>query len=316
MTFIANIINKTPNYIESRVERIKSTEQYQKLMEMPPLKRWAIVAGLFLASQLLVFGSLYLLFGRIVVIGFFASILAGLATGAGALPALFFKNISNNLFNSMLGAAAGVMLAATAFSLLVPGIDFGNAIWPGKGIYVVSLGMLIGAAFLHYADKQLPHIHFDSISDTQLNSLKKVWLFVIAITIHNFPEGMSVGVSFGSGEMKNGVVLAIAIALQNIPEGLAVALPLVGLGYNKWRAVGIATLTGLVEPVGGLLGITMVTAFQPILPIAMGFAAGAMLFVISEEIIPETHSNGRSRYATFALMLGFIIMMVLDNMLG
>lgn len=316
MTFITNVINKTPRYIKSQLARIESTERYQKLMELPPLKRWAILTGLFLASQLVVFGSLYLIFGKIVVIGFFASILAGLATGVGALPALFFKNISNNLFNSMLGAAAGVMLAATAFSLLVPGIDFGNAIWPGKGIYVVSFGMLIGAAFLHYADKQLPHVHFDSISDTQLNSLKKIWLFIIAITIHNFPEGMSVGVSFGSGEMKNGVVLAIAIALQNIPEGLAVALPLVGLGYNKWRAVGIATLTGLVEPVGGLLGITMVTVFQPILPIAMGFAAGAMLFVISEEIIPETHSNGRSRYATFALMLGFIIMMVLDNMLG
>jgi len=216
----------------------------------------------------------------------------------------------------MLGAAAGVMLAATAFSLLVPGMAYGNLVSPGKGIYIVSFGMLIGALFLHYADRQLPHVHFESVSDTHLSSLKKVWLFIIAITIHNFPEGMSVGVSFGSGEMKNGVVLAIAIALQNIPEGLAVALPLVGLGYNKWRAVGIATLTGLVEPVGGLLGITMVTLFQPILPIAMGFAAGAMLFVISEEIIPETHSNGRSRYATFALMIGFIIMMTLDNMLG
>jgi ZIP family zinc transporter len=316
MTFIANIINETPHFIEVQVERVKSTEHYQNFIELPPLKRWAILLGAFLASQLLIFGSLYLIFGKIVVIGFFASILAGLATGVGALPALFFKDISNNMFNSMLGAAAGVMLAATAFSLLVPGIEFGNAIWPGKGIYVVSFGMLVGAAFLHYADKQLPHIHFDSISDTQLSSLKKVWLFVIAITIHNFPEGMSVGVSFGSGELKNGVVLTIAIALQNIPEGLAVALPLVGLGYNKWRAVGIATLSGLVEPVGGLLGITMVTAFQPILPLAMGFAAGAMLFVISEEIIPETHSNGRSRYATFALMLGFIIMMVLDNMLG
>jgi len=316
MTFITNVINKTPRYVKSQLARIQSTEHYQTLIEMPPLKRWAIVAGLFLASQIVVFGSLYLIFGKIVVIGFFASILAGLATGVGALPALFFKDISNNLFNSMLGAAAGVMLAATAFSLLVPGIEFGNVIWPGRGIYVVSFGMLIGAAFLHYADKQLPHVHFDSISDTQLNSLKKIWLFIIAITIHNFPEWMSVGVSFGSGEMKNGVVLAIAIGLQNIPEGLAVALPLIGLGYNKWRAVGIATLTGLVEPVGGLLGITMVTVFKPILPIAMGFAAGAMLFVISEEIIPETHSNGRSRYATFALMMGFIIMMVLDNMLG
>jgi ZIP family zinc transporter len=216
----------------------------------------------------------------------------------------------------MLGGAAGVMLAATAFSLLVPGMVYGNQIWPGSGIYIVSVGMLVGALFLHFADRRLPHVHLDSIADVRLNSINKIWLFIIAITIHNFPEGMSVGVSFGSGEMKNGVVLAIAIALQNIPEGLAVALPLVGLGYNKWRAVAIATLTGLVEPVGGLLGITMVTVFQPILPIAMGFAAGAMLFVISEEIIPETHSDGRSRYATFALMIGFIIMMTLDNMLG
>ena len=316
MTITTRTLSKLQHYFETTVDRIKESEQYQKLLAMPPFKRWATVAGLFLLSQLVVFGGLYLIFGKMVVVGFFASILAGLATGVGALPALFFKNISKNLFNSMLGAAAGVMLAATAFSLLVPGITYGNLIWPGKGIYVVSLGMMIGAAFLHYADRQLPHVHFDSISDVQLSSLKKVWLFIIAITIHNFPEGMSVGVSFGSGEMKNGVVLAIAIALQNIPEGLAVALPLVGLGYNKWRAVGIATLTGLVEPVGGLLGITMVTVFQPILPMAMGFAAGAMLFVISEEIIPETHSDGRSRYATFALMMGFIIMMILDNMLG
>ena len=316
MTITTRTLSKLQYYFETKVDQIKAGDSYQKLMGLPPLKRWGMLAGYFLLSQLVVFGALYLIFGKTVVIGFFASILAGLATGLGALPALFFKNISRNLFNSMLGAAAGVMLAATAFSLLVPGMAYGNVIWPGKGIYVVSIGMMIGAAFLHYADRQLPHVHFDSISDVQLSSLKKVWLFIIAITIHNFPEGMSVGVSFGSGEMKNGVVLAIAIALQNIPEGLAVALPLVGLGYNKWKAVGIATLTGLVEPVGGLLGITMVTVFEPILPIAMGFAAGAMLFVISEEIIPETHSEGRSRYATFALMAGFIIMMILDNMLG
>jgi len=316
MTITTRTISKLQYYFEVKTSQLKDSEYYQKLLAMPPLKRWATLAGLFLLSQLVFFGFLYLVFGKVVVVGFFASILAGLATGVGALPALFFKNISRNLFNSMLGAAAGVMLAATAFSLLVPGITYGNLIWPGKGIYVVSIGMMIGAAFLHYADRQLPHVHFDSISDVQLSSLKKVWLFIIAITIHNFPEGMSVGVSFGSGEMKNGVVLAIAIALQNIPEGLAVALPLVGLGYNKWKAVGIATLTGLVEPVGGLLGITMVTVFEPVLPIAMGFAAGAMLFVISEEIIPETHSDGRSRYATFALMVGFIIMMILDNMLG
>ena len=250
------------------------------------------------------------------MIGFLACVLASLATGLGALPAAFFKEVSNNVFNTLLGAAAGVMLAAIAFSLLVPGIEAGNALWPGKGLWAVALGMLVGALFLHLADKKLPHLHFDDASNIQTASLQKIWLFIVAITIHNFPEGMSVGVSFGTGDMHNGTVLAIAIALQNIPEGLAVALPLVALGYNKWKAVGIATLTGLVEPIGGILGITMVATFTSIMPFAMGFAAGAMLFVISEEIIPETHANGRSRYATFALMIGFIIMMALDNLLA
>jgi len=318
MTTSIQTVKKLQLFLTAQLARITASESYRKLMSLPPVQRWASVAGLFLLSQAIVFGGLYVIFGKIVVIGFLASILAGLATGVGALPALFFRNISNNLFNSMLGGAAGVMLAATAFSLLVPGMSFGNAVWPGKGIYFVSFGMMLGALFLHYADRQLPHVHFDAVADLRRTSLNKIWLFIIAITIHNFPEGMSVGVSYGTGEMKTGTVLAIAIALQNIPEGLAVALPLVGLNYNKWHAVGIATVTGLVEPVGGLLGITMVTLFQPILPIAMGFAAGAMLFVISEEIIPETHGStgNRSRYATFALMIGFIIMMILDNLLG
>jgi zinc transporter, ZIP family len=316
MTFITKNFSKLQNFSEQQIEQLKANQQYIALMALPPMQRWLSITGLFLLSQIIVFGSLYLIFGKLVVIGFLASILAGVATGLGALPVIFFRNISNNLFSSLLGAAAGVMLAATAFSLLVPGITFGNVLWPGMGIYIVSAGMMVGAFFLHYADHQLPHVHFDAALSSQSNSLRKIWLFVIAITIHNFPEGMSVGVSFGSGEMKNGIVLAIAIALQNLPEGLAVALPLVGLGYNRWRAVGIALATGLVEPVGGLLGITMVTLFQSVLPIAMGFAAGAMLFVISEEIIPETHAKGRSRYATYALMIGFIIMMIIDNMLS
>lgn len=303
-------------FIENKTTRLQSHPYYKTIKALPTPQRWAAIAGIFAASQVIVFGTLYLIFGEIVVVGFLASILAGLATGAGALPALFFKTISDKLFNSLLGAAAGVMLAATAFSLLVPGIDYGNMLWPGKGLWVVSFGMLLGGIFLHYADRQLPHIHFEYKDEDHHNSLKKVWLFIVAITIHNFPEGMSVGVSYGSGDYKNGTILAIAIALQNIPEGLAVALPLLGLGYNKWKAVGIATLTGLVEPVGGLLGVTAVTVFSPLLPIAMGFAAGAMLFVISEEIIPETHAKGRSRIATFSLMAGFIIMMALDNLLS
>lgn len=312
----SNIVEQLQTFSENQLRRLKSSNRYQDLLAMPKGKRYLTMAGLFVASQIIVFGGLYLIFGEIVVVGFFASVLAGLATGLGALPALFFKTISDKLFNSLLGAAAGMMLAATAFSLLVPGMDYGNLYWPGKGVLVVSVGMLLGAVFLHYADRQMPHIHFEPEFEHQLDSLQKVWLFIIAITIHNFPEGMSVGVSYGAGDYENGTILAIAIALQNIPEGLAVALPLVGLGYNRWRAVGIATLTGLVEPVGGLLGVTAVTVFTPLLPIAMGFAAGAMLFVISEEIIPETHAAGRSRYATFSLMIGFIIMMALDNFLG
>ena len=306
-------MQRIETFLIQKYEHILASPRFQQLLALPPLQRWAALAGIFLLPQLVVFGSLYLIFDEVVVLGFFCSILAGLCTGIGALPTLFMKDISPRLFSSMLGGAAGVMLAATAFSLLMPGIDFGNQLWPGLGIWVVSAGMALGALFLHLADERLPHLHFDTVAGNSLDSLQKISLFIIAITIHNFPEGLAVGVSFGSGDTKNGLVLAIAVALQNMPEGLAVALPLVGLGYNKWRAVGLAALTGLVEPVGGLLGITMVSLFSAILPIAMGFAAGAMLFVISEEIIPETHSNGKSRYATFALMLGFIVMMILDK---
>jgi len=306
----------TQDFFSKQFSHIQTSPFYQKISSLPPTQRWLSISGLFLLFLCVLFGILYLVFDKLVVIGFFASILAGLATGVGALPAIFFKNISDRIFNSLLGAAAGVMLAATAFSLLVPGIDYGNQIWPGNGLWAVSIGMLLGAIFLHFADQKLPHLHFDSIAENNKDSLQKIWLFILAITIHNFPEGMTVGVSFGSGDMKNGIVLAIAIALQNIPEGLAVALPLVGLGFNKWKAVGIATLTGLVEPIGALLGVTMVTVFSSILPLAMGFATGAMLFVISEEIIPETHSKGRSRHATFSLMIGFIVMMALDNILS
>lgn len=303
-------------FFENQYLRLQAHPLYLRLMMLPTLQRWGVIAGLFVLSQVLVFGSLYIIFDEVVVVGFLASILAGLATGLGALPALFFKNISARLFNGMLGLAAGVMLAATAFSLLIPGMEYGEQIWPGKALWVVAAGMMLGALFLHFADEKLPHLHFDAVADASLDSVQKISLFIVAITIHNFPEGLSVGVSFGSGDMNNGMVLAIAIGMQNLPEGLAVALPLVGLGYNKWKAVAIATLTGLVEPVGGLLGITMVTIFSSILPIAMGFAAGAMLFVISEEIIPETHANGRSRAATFSLMVGFIIMMALERLLG
>jgi len=252
----------------------------------------------------------------ILTMGIIASTLAGLATGVGALPMLFLKSVSDKILNTMLGGAAGVMLAATSFSLIVPGIEYGNQVWPGYGVYIVVFGMLVGAVFLDRIDKWLPHEHFVLGHEGPSSSLKRIWLFIIAITIHNFPEGLAVGVGFGSGDIGAGTSLAIGIGLQNMPEGLAVAMPLIGLGYNRWRAIGIATLTGLVEPIGGVLGVAAVTVFNSVLPFGLAFAAGAMLFVISDEIIPETHSKGKSRLATFGVMVGFVIMMALDNLLG
>jgi ZIP family zinc transporter len=252
----------------------------------------------------------------IITMGLLASLLAGLGTGVGALPGLFIKKVPAKLMNTMLGGAAGVMLAATSFSLIVPGIEYGNEVWSGFGVYIVVFGMLFGAVVLDVIDRLLPHEHFFVGKEGPSSSMKRIWLFIIAITIHNFPEGLAVGVGFGSGDVGAGTSLAIGIGLQNMPEGLAVAMPLIGLGYSRMTAIGIATLTGLVEPVGGLLGVAAVSVFESVLPLGLAFAAGAMLFVISDEIIPETHSKGKSRLATFGVMVGFVIMMAMDNLLG
>jgi ZIP family zinc transporter len=303
--------------IEALDHKLHALPHYSRFAAQPPATRVAIVAGILTAGTAIILGFIYLAFSPIVALGSLASILAGLATGAGALPALLFKEVNQKTLFMMLGGAAGVMLAATAFSLVAPGIQYGNQLWPGKGIFVVGIGMMIGALFLEYSDRWLPHGNVADETEGLATSeaLRRIWLFVIAITVHNFPEGMAVGVSFGSGNWHNGSSLAIAIALQNIPEGLAVALPLVGLGYNRRQAVIVATLTGLVEPIGGFLGVAAVTLFGALLPIGMGFAAGAMLFVIADDIIPQTQSNGRCRAATFTAVGGFIIMMMLDNLL-
>jgi ZIP family zinc transporter len=302
------------NTLSALTEKLRSLPLYQRYAALPPLGQRLILVGsiTFLTTAFLAF--IYFFVDRIIAMGAFASILAGLATGLGALPALFFKDVSRTTLYAMLGGAAGVMLAATAFSLIVPGIQYGNQIWPGFGVYVVALGVMAGAVFLVLADRWLPYEKFLEEGET-FDSLRKVWLFIAAIVMHNLPEGGAVGVSFGTGDWHNGVALAIAIGLQNIPEGLAVAMPLVALGYKREQAVFIALMTGLIEPVGGFLGVAMVTVFMPLLPIGMAFAAGAMLFVISDDIIPETQSRGKARYATFAVMFGFIIMMILDNLL-
>ncbi|GAB6066782.1 ZIP family metal transporter [Methylothermus subterraneus] len=295
--------------------RLHACTWYRRFWALPRAQRIGIAALAFLGSQVLVFGGLYWIFGLTVVVGFLASVLAGLATVLGALPAVLLREISFRAVNFMMGMAAGIMLAATAYSLVEPGVEYGNALWPGFGVYVVVAGILVGAWFLDWAERAVPHELFADELDAAA-SLRKVWLFVAAITLHNFPEGLSVGVSFGGGDFANGTLLAIAIGAQNVPEGLAVALPLVGIGYKPWKAVAIALLSGGVEPIGGLLGVTMVTVFETLLPLAMGFAAGAMLYVIAYEIIPEFHAKERSRVAVFGVLLGFAVMVVLETSLG
>ena len=246
---------------------------------------------------------------NLIVLGSVASLLAGLATGVGALLVFFIREVSDRLLDASLGFAAGVMLAATSFSLLVPAIEIG-------GIWKTVIGIILGTVFLIYAERFTPHMHRITGIKGPSTQLNKLWLFILAITIHNFPEGMAVGVGFGGGDIRAGTTLAIGIGLQNIPEGLAVALPLLREKSTRWKAFLIALLTGLVEPVGGFLGISIVSVSKFMLPYGLAFAAGAMLFVVCEEIIPETHSRGNDREATIGMIIGFIIMMVLDNMFG
>jgi len=240
---------------------------------------------------------------EIILLGSVASLAAGLATGAGSLPVLFTTKVSDRLLDVMLGFSAGVMLAATSFSLIVPAIDL-------SGPWVAVLGVILGALVLHLIDRFVPHFHPALGVEGPSSKLSRVWLFIIAITIHNFPEGLAVGVSFGSGDVAAGLVVAMAIGLQNMPEGLAVALPLLREGYSKRRSLWYGTLSGLVEPIGGLLGVALVSVFYPILPWALAFAAGAMLFVVSDEMIPESHRKGFEREATFGLVAGFVMMLL------
>lgn len=251
----------------------------------------------------------------IILIGLLASVLAGLATGVGALPIFFWPRGPGKILDIMLGFAAGVMLAAAVFCLIVPALD-PEAI-PGGGLLVVVIGILAGALFLHALDKLIPHQHLVHKDCVDMVAARRAWLFVLAIAIHNFPEGLAVGLGFAAGpDTGRGIALAIGIGLQNIPEGLAVAIPLLLVGYSRGQALLIATITGLVEPVGALLAVTLGSTFEPILPIGLAFAGGAMIFVVVDEIIRETHRRGVGRLASGTLMIGFVVMMTLDHLLG
>lgn len=253
------------------------------------------------------------------LVGLVASLLAGLATALGALPAVFIREPSQRAQSIMLGFAAGVMLAATAFSLIIPGID-AAARFVGEGVpaaLVVAAGLLLGGLGVWLLDRSLPHEHFiKGPEGANAGDLRRVWLFIIAITLHNFPEGLAVGVGFAGRDAANGLALTVGIGLQNVPEGLAVAAGLMSERYSRLDAFMVALLTGLVEPVGGVLGASAVSVIAPLLPWGMAIAAGAMLYVISHEIIPETHRKAHEVRATFALMVGFAVMMLLDVTLG
>ncbi len=250
----------------------------------------------------------------IITLGLLASLAAGLATGIGSLPIFFMKDFPKKILDALLGFAAGVMLAATSFSLIIPAIETAGGGIRGAGITLI--GILCGGIFLDIVDKFFPDTNLSLGPSQNHNNLKKAWLFIAAITIHNFPEGLAVGVALGDGNIMNGISLAVAIGLQNMPEGLACALPLIREKVHVWKAFLVALATGLVEPLGGLLGIGIVQVARPLLPFALAFAAGAMLFVISHEIIPETQRDKSSKLATHSVLIGFVIMMFLDNVLG
>lgn len=247
---------------------------------------------------------------NIILYGVIASLIAGASTGLGGLPVFFFKDVSDRLLDVMLGFSAGVMLAASSFSLLVPALELSS-------VWIVSVGLAAGAFIIHVVDRFTPHAHiWMGVEGPESPRLSGLMLMILAITIHNFPEGLAVGVSFGGGDLSRGLLVSLAIGLQNIPEGLAVAFPLVREGYSRKRSLWVATLTGLVEPVGGLLGVALVSIAEPLLPWGLAFAAGAMIFVVSDEIIPESHRKGFEREATFGLIIGFLVMMMLDNLMG
>ena len=254
-----------------------------------------------------------------IMLGFLGSLAAGSLTAVGAAPVLFGRIPSRATRDLSLGFAAGVMLSASFFSLIIPALDaaepmFENGAMPAA---IVCVSILLGMGAVALMNEKLPHEHFKTGREgPEAAPLRRGWLFIIALTIHNFPEGRAGGVGFGSGGMEGGLPLAVGIGLQDAPEGLAVAVSLLGEGYLKLRAWGIAALTGMVEPIGGLLGAGIITLSEPLLPWGLAFAAGAMLYVISHEIIPETHRSGHQNRATLGLAVGLVLMLFLDVWLG
>lgn len=254
-----------------------------------------------------------------------ATIFTWFITALGSSSVFFFKTINQKILNSMLGFAAGVMIAASFWSLLMPAIEMseqnGNLPW-----VPAVIGFLSGGAFLLLVDKVLPHLHM-GLSVDKAEGIKTNWqrsiLLVLAITLHNIPEGLAVGVAFGAlannpdtGMLAGAIVLAFGIGLQNFPEGAAVSVPLRREGMSRLKAFNYGQLSGIVEPIAGVTGAYLVLTITPLLPYALSFAAGAMIFVVVEELIPESQTGNETDFSTIGAMLGFAVMMLLDVALG
>ncbi|WP_326537368.1 ZIP family metal transporter [Pseudorhodoferax sp.] len=245
--------------------------------------------------------------------------MAALATALGTLPVLLSQKFSQRSYDTMLGFGAGVMLAASSFSLIIPALaaakEQGAGSWGAAS--TVGLGIAAGALLLLFIDRVVPHEHFvKGLEGPQARAMKRVWLFVLAIAVHNLPEGLAIGVAYAGTEPLSALALATGISIQDVPEGMVVALALRGVGYGRVWSAGLGVLSGLVEPVAAVFGAAVIGLSAGLLPWGLAAAAGAMLYVISHEIIPESHRAGHERWATCGLMLGFILMMVLDTALA
>ena len=243
----------------------------------------------------------------------------GGATVIGAAIGFIFKKATHKFSDIVLAFAAGIMLAAAIFGLIIPSIENGMKYGIGISLIITVAGIFSGAICLNLVDKLVPHLHKlagDDIESHKSTNLSKVLLFVTAIAIHNLPEGIAAGVGFGSGNTAQALIIAGGIALQNIPEGMVIIGPMLAAGVSAKRTFVIAMMTGLVEVVGTLIGYLAVSVASFILPFALAFAGGTMLYVISDEMIPETHSHGAERAATYSLLLGFCLMLAFDVLLG
>ncbi len=249
-----------------------------------------------------------------------------LVTAAGASLVFFFKNMHRGVLDGMLGFTGGVMVAASFWSLLNPAIEMSEKMYPGWSWAPAAVGFLLGALFLFVLDKRLPHLHINFREDEKegvKTQLHKTALLVLAITLHNIPEGLAVGVLFGAASLgmedatfTGAIALAIGIGIQNFPEGFAVAMPLRRAGASRKKSFWYGQLSAIVEPVAGVIGAMAVIYMQPILPFALAFAAGAMIFVVVEEVIPETQRDKYTDVAVLGFIGGFLVMMILDVALG